>query len=72
MKTIIVKWEKETGFGYDMAMRVIISDHERFTKGTRFDYGFFNIATKEGYTIISLPMNEPNHKSRLLIVGLIL
>ena len=35
---------------------VIESDHERFIKGSRFDYGFFRIATDEGYTIISLPM----------------
>jgi len=58
MKTIIVKWEKEEGLGYDAAMRVIVSDHERFTAGTRFDYGFFNVATREGYTIISLPGDE--------------
>lgn len=58
MKTIVVKWIKEEEFGYGKAMRVIESDHERFSKGTRFDYGFFNIATEEGFTIISLPMDE--------------
>ena len=55
MKTIIVRWEKEEGLGHDEAMRVIESDHPRFTRGSRFDYGFFNIATNEGFTIISLP-----------------
>jgi len=55
MKKIVVKWEKEEGFGYGKAMRVIESDHERFSKGTRFDFGFFHIATNEGYTIVSLP-----------------
>ena len=58
MKTITVQWVKEYGLGYDKAMRVIESDHERFSKGTRFDYGFFNVATDEGYRIISLPMEE--------------
>lgn len=58
MKTIVVKWVEETTYGYDKAMRVIISDHERFSAGTRFDFGFFSIATDEGYTIISLPMDE--------------
>jgi hypothetical protein len=57
MKTIVVKWVPEAGFGYGKAMRVIESSHERFVKGSRFDYGFFGIATDEGYTIISLPMD---------------
>lgn len=55
MKTIVVKWVEDNG-QYGKEMRVIESDHERFSQGTRFDYGFFNIATEEGYTIISLPM----------------
>jgi len=54
MKTIIVKWIPEEGL-YGKAMIVIYSDHWRFVKGTRFDFGFFTIATNEGYTIISLP-----------------
>lgn len=57
MKTIIVKWVKEEELGYEKAMRVIASDHERFTPGSRFDFGFFRIATSDGYTIISLPMD---------------
>lgn len=56
MKTIVVKWVPEKQFGYGKAMRVIVSDHERFTPGTRFDFGFMSIATDEGYTIVSLPM----------------
>lgn len=56
-KTIIVKWIPEETFGYKMAMRVIESTHERFVVGSRFDFGFFSIATKEGYTIISLPLD---------------
>lgn len=58
MKTIIVKWVPEKEYGYGKAMKVIISDHPRFAVGSRFDFGFFNIATEEGYMIISLPMNE--------------
>lgn len=60
MKVIIVRWVPEVsgngyGNGYGNEMRVIESDHERFVKGSRFDFGFMTIATKEGYTIISLP-----------------
>ena len=58
MKNIIVKWVPEDKFGYGKAMRVIESDHKRFTVGSRFDFGFFGIATDEGYTIISLPMDK--------------
>jgi len=56
MKTIVVRWEEEQEWGYDTAMRVVDSDHPRFVIGSRFDFGFFDIATDEGYTIISLPM----------------
>lgn len=55
MKTIIVKWVDEEKYGYGKAMRVVESSHERFVNGTRFDFGFFRIATDEGFTIISLP-----------------
>ncbi len=58
MKTIVVKWISEEVYGYSKAMKVIESDHERFVPGSRFDFGFFNVATDEGYTIISLPMKE--------------
>ena len=59
MKTIIVRWIPEKSC-YHKAMYVIESDHKRFTPGHRFDFGFFEIATEEGYTIVSLPM-EANH-----------
>ena len=58
MKTIIIRWVPEKGFGYDTAMQVIESDHPRFIKGTRFDFGFFKIATNEGYTIVSHPLDD--------------
>jgi hypothetical protein len=57
-KHIVVQWVKETKYGYGMAMLVIKSTHERFSVGTRFDYGFFNIATREGYTITSFPIKH--------------
>jgi len=57
-KTIIVQWVKEDTYGYGKAMRILSSNHERFIEGTRFDFGFFNIATDEGYTIISLPLED--------------
>ena len=58
MKTIIVQWIPEKEFGYGKAMKVIYSDHKRFVAGSRFDFGFFDIATNEGYTIISIPPNK--------------
>lgn len=58
MKTIVIQWVPEKQFGYGKAMRVIASNHERFTIGSRFDFGFMSIATDEGYTIISLPITE--------------
>lgn len=58
MKVIVVKWVPEPRSGYGIAMRVIKSDHPRFLKGTRFDFGFIIIATEEGYTVISLPMDN--------------
>lgn len=56
-KLIVVKWVPETGLGYDKAMRVVESNHPRFIVGSRFDFGFFKIATNEGYVIASLPMD---------------
>ena len=61
MKTIIVQWMPENDGVYNSEMRVISSTHKRFVNGSRFDFGFFSIATEEGYTIISLPM-EKTHK----------
>jgi len=58
MKNIVVKWVPEKDLGYGKAMRVIESDHPRFVKGSRFNFGFFGIATDEGYTIISIPIDK--------------
>jgi len=56
MKYITVQWQPEDQrWGYGKAMRVICSNHPRFTDGSRFDYGFMGIASGEGYTIAVLP-----------------
>jgi hypothetical protein len=57
-KIIIVKWVAEKNSSYGIVMHVIKSNHERFRNGIRFDYKFLTIAAKEGYTIISLPMDK--------------
>ena len=53
MKEILVKWIYDKNIQYGKEMRVVESNHPRFVKGSRFDYGFFDIATDEGYTITS-------------------
>lgn len=62
MKKIIVQWVKtdapiEQVYG-GMAMVVIDSNHPRFINGSRFDYGFMNIATQQdGYTVELRPLS---------------
>lgn len=56
MKKITVMWvDTVNDKMYAQEMRVVYSDHERFTKGTRFDFGFLSIASKEGFIIEILP-----------------
>lgn len=50
-KYIRAKWVEEKEWGYRKAMRVIESNHPRFVVGYRFDLGFLDIATMEGYTV---------------------
>ena len=57
MKYIAVQWQPENS-NYKKAMRVICSNHPRFDKGSRFDFGFLDIASCEGYTITILPSKE--------------
>ena len=63
-KTIVVEWVEQSGHNpfWSKEMRVVSSTHKRFVVGYRFDFGFFSIATDEGYTIISLPQNESEGK----------
>jgi len=55
MKKIIVHWLPSKEKAYDQVMQVIYSNHPRFVKGSRFDYGFLGIASREGYIIEVLP-----------------
>jgi len=55
-KFIKVRWVPEDS-QYKRCMRVVESTHERFIVGSRFDYGFFSIASEQGYTITSLPLD---------------
>lgn len=64
MRTIVVRWEHDQQAQYVAEMRVVESDHKRFAKGSRFDYGFFDVATNEGYTIILLPKKPRENKCR--------
>lgn len=53
---IKVKWvnDKVPMYAGQQIMEVVESTHPRFIKGTRFDYGYAEIALEEGYTIVPL------------------
>ena len=66
MREITIQWENrinqrfnENGSVHheweEKEMRVTKSDHPKYAVGSIFDFGFFTIATNEGYKIISLP-----------------
>lgn len=58
-KRIILKWvacSEKTGYSKEMI--VTYSDHERFVKGSRFDFGFLSVASADGYIIEILPSNN--------------
>lgn len=38
---------------------VVFSNHHRFTAGTRFDYGFLQIALDEGYSVLFIGSEIP-------------
>jgi hypothetical protein len=50
-KIIRCVWVAEREWGYGKAMRVVDSTHPRFIVGSRFDYGFLDIAVTEGYRV---------------------
>ena len=60
MKYIVVQSRLTLGQNpqYRTTMTVMLSNHPRFSDGTRFDYGFMGIAVDEGYTITVLPSEE--------------
>lgn len=43
---------------------VLESNHPRFTIGTRFDYGFLQIALDEGYTVLFIGNIIPERANR--------
>lgn len=53
MKKIIATWRKTKDGGKELF--VVYSDHEKYTKGTRFDFGFLQIASSEGFIVEILP-----------------
>lgn len=56
MKKIIVVWvDVNEPSIYKKELRVVYSDHPRFTKGTSLDFGFMEIASGEGFVIEVLP-----------------
>jgi len=57
MKYLVAQWRPEESH-YNMALYVVISNHPRFVEGSRFDFGFLNIASCEGYTITILPSEQ--------------
>ena len=50
-------WVREKQFGYGKAMRVAESTHPRYVVGSRFDYGFLEIASMQGYRIEIEPVS---------------
>lgn len=62
-KLIIVQWV-EAEFPYGKEMRVFKSNHKKYKVGSRFDYGFFDVATNEGYSIVSIPMQKKTRKKK--------
>ena len=64
MKKIVAQWVKTgkrefNNVLYDKELMVIESNHPRFIQGSRFDFGFLNIATDEGYICEIHPLAKP-------------
>lgn len=64
-KKIVVQWTKAEIERNDVNsqlsgddMRVIESNHPKYVVGYRFDFGFLQIASREGYTIEIRPKAE--------------
>lgn len=56
MNKIIVMWIGIEDGVYEKEMRVVFSNHPRFKKGSRFDFGFMQIACDDGYIVEVLPL----------------
>lgn len=58
-KTIVVEvWNvnPKEYWGYSIEMRVVLSEHPRFTPGYRWDWGFQQIVLEEGWATVLVPM----------------
>ena len=59
MKKIIAKWYKtKEGSLYPKVMIVEYSNHPIYKEGERFDFGFVQIASEEGYVIEIFPLKD--------------
>ena len=59
MKKIIVQWfATPNDPNYKQTLYVIESDHPRFSKKSRFDFGFMNVANRQGFTVEVRPLDS--------------
>ena len=65
MKYIIAKINPESTV-YGCCPYVVESTHGRFTNGTRFDYGFMQVALSQGYLVTVLPQDKNKQKLKEL------
>jgi hypothetical protein len=72
-KVIVAQYDKDFAFSYEKTREgipiVIVSNHPRFTVGTRFDWGYVGIACAQGYTVIILPTGKPMTENETEIYG---
>lgn len=61
-KIIIVRmvkdWIKPYSDMNGVIPKVLISTHPRFVRGTRFDYGYLEVALRDGYMVLILPLRS--------------
>lgn len=54
-KQITAEWQHLKGDYGGKTLVVLQSNHERFKKGSRFDFGFLRIANSQGFTVTIKP-----------------
>jgi len=60
IKKIVAQYVERFGEEVWKEMRIIESNHPRFVVGSRFDFGFLQIASGEGYEITIKPLEDAN------------
>lgn len=71
-KEISIQWVpsvKGRHSRYSYEMKVIKSNHPKYIAGSRFDFGFFSLATSEGYKIISYPSDKSPKRGKGFVVN---